>query len=106
MYELTELTEEELRETTDKERIQLFIEVLEQISLQLEEVQNWMHSDGGTLYPDQTLFVRVIEMLTKSVEESCKNRLDGKDDSAAVDYATKLLLLIHDDSALKRAYLR
>jgi len=105
MKNITEMSDEELIETTDEERIELVIETLEKVGVQLEEIKNWMYSDGGMLYPDQKVMVQMLEMLTKSVEGSCENRFNGKDDSAAINHATKLLWLVHDDSAFKHAYL-
>jgi len=105
MKNTTEISDEELIETTDEERIELVIEALEEVGVQLEEIKSWMYSDGGTLYPDQKVMVEMLEVLTKSTTKSCKNRFNGEDDSPSVEQATTLLWLVHDDSVLRRTYL-
>lgn len=105
MKNITAIPDEELIETTDEEKIELVIETLEKVGVQLEEIRNWMYSDGGMLYPDQKVMVEMLEVLTKSTKKSCENQFNGEDDSASVEQATTLLWLVHDDSVLRQTYL-
>jgi hypothetical protein len=105
MMDITEILDEEMMETTDEERIELAIETLEKVGAQLLEIESWMYSDGGMLYPDQKVMIGMLKVLTKCTKRSCENRFNGEDDSASVEQATTLLWSVQDDSVLKGTYL-